>query len=152
MAEPNTSSGGVGGEHRPAPHDPDAEAQVIGAALSTASRYPRPNLIPSDFWVPRHRQLWELITTTQGPYCPGDLPDGLREAAKGAVSAWTGVDPAVPAARVADCVAARLIIHAAQNLADAAYRLDFPLIHGTVATLHTIIEFGPADALPVEES
>jgi replicative DNA helicase len=152
MAEANTSSGGVGREHRPAPHDPDAEAQVIGAALSTASRYPRPNLIPSDFWVPAHLQLWQLITTTQGPYKPCDLPEMLRGPAKVAVGSWTGIDPAVPAAKVADAYAARAIINTANALVEAAYDLDWDEIRACYTALDPMVDFGPKVGLPVKDS
>jgi hypothetical protein len=145
MAEANTSSGGVGS--RPAPHDPDAEAQVIGAALSTASRYPRPNLIPSDFWVPAHRQLWELITTTSGPYCPRDLPADLLPAAQNAVSAWTGIDPAVPARRMVACMVARAAVTYAAALDEAAHAIDIAELRTITAALDSTLTL-----VSVEES
>jgi replicative DNA helicase len=148
--EANTSSGGVGREHRPAPHDPEAEAQVIGAALSTASRYPRPNLIPSDFWVPAHRQLWELITTTQGPYCPSDLPDGLRDAARACVQAWTGVDPDIPAVKIGRCMIARAAIEIANRIRQDAYAVDLVSVRNEARELAYL-----ADAMadpPVKDS
>jgi replicative DNA helicase len=138
--EANTSSGGTGSWHRPAPHDPDAEAQVIGAALSTASRYPRPNLIPSDFWVPAHRQLWELISTTTGPYKPCDLPESLRDAGRAAVSAWTGIDPAVPAKMVFRSTIARNIIRTAGELIDLAYEVDLEGIENRMAAMSANLE------------
>jgi replicative DNA helicase len=140
MAEANTSSGGSGSEHRPAPHDPEAEAQVIGAALSTASRYPRPNLIPSDFWVPNHRRLWELIITTQGPYKPGDLPEPLREAARACVSAWTGIDPAIPAKRIWRSLVARRCIEVGGDIITAGYDSRIGDIRDAVDTLSALLE------------
>jgi hypothetical protein len=127
-------------DHRPAPHDPEAEAQVIGAALSTASRYPRPNLIPSDFWVPAHRQLWELITTTTGPYKPCDLPEPLRDPAKAAVSAWTGVDPAEPAKKITRCAGCRIAIITAGYLIEDAYRADADSVRASIRDLEALTD------------
>jgi replicative DNA helicase len=127
-------------DHRPAPHDPQAEMQVIGAALSSSSRYPRPNLIPSDFWVPAHRQLWELIITTSGPYSPRDLPTDLCVPAKECVSAWTGIDPAVPAKMVFRSTIARNIIRTAGELIDLAYEVDLEGIENRMAAMSANLE------------
>lgn len=109
---------------RPAPHDPDAEREVLGAALSSSSRWPRPDLAPDDFWVPAHRDLWELIPALAEPIRPVDLPEPVREPARLAVTAWTGVDPAIPADRIRRHSAARRAIALAHELTEAAYLVD----------------------------
>lgn len=103
------------------PHDPQAELEVLGAALdSTWTR--SIDLDPADLYLPDHRRLAEVITTLQAPIRPCDLPDDLRPLAKKAVGAWVNPDKALAAVR--RCAAARRAISRTVDLADAARNLD----------------------------
>ena len=108
------------------PHDPAAELACIGIAI--ASRYPRPDLTPDDFYVPAHRRLWAALAELQPPIRPADLNEIDRATARKAANAWTAADVNTAPARVKDCARARTALALARELDDAARAVDLEAV------------------------
>lgn len=72
---------------RPAPHNLDAERQVIGCLINWPESLPTvtTSLMPDDFYAPRHRLLYSVIVALDAKGMPVDLiqiVSGLKEHGK----------------------------------------------------------------------